>query len=131
MDCTVGLGGHAEAILGASPEVRLLGVDRDPQALGMARQRLERFGSRARLVEADFTDLPDVLEQLGEGLATGVLADLGVSSLQLDSAERGLSFRRNGPLDMRMGNQGPTAADVVNTYSEEAWRIILWQHGDE
>ncbi len=131
MDCTVGLGGHAEAILGASPEVRVLGVDRDPQALAMARERLEQFGSRVRLVEADFADLPEVLEQLGEGLARGVLADLGVSSLQLDSAERGFSFRRNGPLDMRMGNQGPTAADVVNTYSEEALRNILWQHGNE
>lgn len=131
MDCTVGLGGHAEAILGASPEVRVLGVDRDPQALELARDRLEPFGSRVRLVEADFADLPDVLEQLGEGLATGVLADLGVSSLQLDSPERGFSFRRNGPLDMRMGNQGPTAADVVNTYSEEALRDIFWQYGDE
>ncbi len=131
MDCTVGLGGHAEAILGASPEVRVLGVDRDPQALELARDRLEPFGSRVRLVEADFADLPDVLERLGEGLATGVLADLGVSSLQLDSPERGFSFRRNGPLDMRMGNQGPTAADVVNTYSEEALRDIFWQYGDE
>ena len=131
MDCTVGLGGHAHAILGASAEVRFLGVDRDPQALAMARERLEPFGSRVRLVEADFADLPDVLEKLGEGLATGVLADLGVSSLQLDSAERGFSFRRNGPLDMRMGNQGLTAADVVNTYSEEALRNILWHHGDE
>ena len=131
MDCTVGLGGHAEAILGASPEVRVLGVDRDPQALAMARERLEPFGSRVRLVEADFADLQEVLEQLGEGLARGVLADLGVSSLQLDSAERGFSFRRNGPLDMRMGDQGPTAADVVNTYSEEALRNILWQHGNE
>ena len=131
VDCTVGLGGHAEAILGASPEVRVLGVDRDPQALELARDRLEPFGSRVRLVEADFADLPDVLERLGEGLATGVLADLGVSSLQLDSPERGFSFRRNGPLDMRMGNQGPTAADVVNTYSEEALRDIFWQYGDE
>ena len=79
----------------------------------------------------NFTELPEVVEELGEGLAGGVLADLGVSSLQLDSAERGFSFRRNGPLDMRMGNDGPTAADVVNTYSEEELRNILWQYGEE
>ncbi|MCP4202138.1 MAG: 16S rRNA (cytosine(1402)-N(4))-methyltransferase RsmH [bacterium] len=131
VDCTVGLGGHTEAILEASAQARVLGVDRDPQALGVARRRLERFGPRLRLVQADFADLPDVLEQLEEGLAAGVLADLGVSSLQLDSAERGFSFRWNGPLDMRMGNEGPTAADVVNTYSEEELRNILWQHGEE
>jgi 16S rRNA (cytosine1402-N4)-methyltransferase len=131
LDCTVGLGGHAEALLEADPDNRVLGVDRDPQALGLARQRLERFGSRVRLVEADFTELSEVVETLDEGLAAGVLADLGVSSLQLDSAERGFSFRWNGPLDMRMGNEGPTAADVVNTYSEEALRNILWQYGEE
>lgn len=131
MDCTVGLGGHTEAILEACSEARVLGVDRDPQALRLAGERLERFGARVRLVQADFDDLPDVFERYGEGLARGVLADLGVSSLQLDSADRGFSFRRNGPLDMRMGNEGPTAADVVNTYSEEALRNILWQYGEE
>lgn len=131
MDCTVGLGGHTEAILEACSEARVLGVDRDPQALRLAGERLERFGARVRLVQADFDDLPDVFERCGEELARGVLADLGVSSLQLDSADRGFSFRRNGPLDMRMGNEGPTAADVVNTYSEEALRNILWQYGEE
>lgn len=131
VDCTVGLGGHAEAILEAHSENRVLGVDRDPQALALARTRLERFGTRVRLVQAEFSDLPDVVEELGEVLATGVLADLGVSSLQLDSPERGFSFRWDGPLDMRMGDEGPTAADVVNTYSEEALRDIFWRYGEE
>lgn len=131
VDCTVGLGGHTEAILEASSKARVLGVDRDPQALDLARERLARFGSRVRLVRADFADLPEVLERFGEGLVAGVLADLGVSSLQLDSAERGFSFRWSGPLDMRMGKEGPTAADVVNTYSEEKLRDIFWQHGEE
>ena len=131
VDCTVGLGGHAQAILERGPQARLVGVDRDPQALERARARLERFGTRARLVRADFGDLAEVLESLGGELATGVLADLGVSSLQLDSAERGFSFRFSGPLDMRMGSEGPTAADVVNKYSEEQLRKIIWEHGDE
>jgi 16S rRNA (cytosine1402-N4)-methyltransferase len=131
VDCTVGLGGHSEAILETSSQARVLGVDRDPQALDLARERLERFGSRVQLARADFAELPEVLDRFGEGLVAGVLADLGVSSLQLDSAERGFSFRWNGPLDMRMGDEGPTAADVVNTYSEEALREILWQHGEE
>lgn len=131
VDCTLGLGGHAEAILERDANARLLGVDRDPQALEFARERLGRFGSRVQLVEADFSELPAVVEAAGGGLAAGILADLGVSSLQIDSAERGFSFRFSGPLDMRMGNEGPTAADVVNTYSEEALRNIIWQHGEE
>lgn len=131
IDCTLGLGGHAEAVLERGARTRLLGVDRDPRALTIARERLERFGERVRLVEADFTELPEVLAVEAKGLAAGVLADLGVSSLQLDSPERGFSFRFDGALDMRMGTEGPTAADVVNTYSEEALRKIIWEHGEE
>lgn len=131
VDCTVGLGGHAEAILDRDSEVRLLGLDRDVEALRQARERLSRFGSRVRLVEADFAELPAILDRFGEEPVAGVLADLGVSSLQLDSAQRGFSFRAEGPLDMRMGTEGQTAADVINQYSEEALREILWQYGEE
>lgn len=131
VDCTVGLGGHSEAILEHCESARVLGLDRDSQALELAAGRLERFGKRARLVRADFGDIAAVLADSGEGLAAGVLADLGVSSLQLDKAERGFSFRWSGPLDMRMGNEGPTAAEVVNKYSEEALRNILWEYGEE
>ncbi len=131
VDCTVGLGGHCEAILERHSDARVLGIDRDPRALEMARERLRVFGSRVRLVEADFGDLARVLADEGAEPAAGVLADLGVSTLQLDTAARGFSFRRDGPLDMRMGNQGPTAADVVNKYSEEALRNIIWEYGEE
>ena len=131
VDCTVGLGGHAEAILERASGARLLGLDRDAEALRRARERLSRFGSRARLVEADFADLPGILSRLGEGPAAGVVADLGVSSLQIDTAERGFSFRAEGPLDMRMGRQGRSAAEVVNQYSEEDLQRILWQYGEE
>ncbi|MFQ5526568.1 MAG: 16S rRNA (cytosine(1402)-N(4))-methyltransferase RsmH [Thermoanaerobaculia bacterium] len=131
VDCTVGLGGHSEAILEQDAKARVLGVDRDPRALQIAAERLSRFGTRAQLVEAGFEDLPRVMREAGERLASGVLADLGVSSLQIDTAERGFSFRWDAPLDMRMGTEGPTAAEVVNKYSEEALRNIFWEHGEE
>ncbi len=103
VDCTVGLGGHAAAILDSSPAVTLLGLDRDTEALQLASERLARFGDRARLVRARFDQLQEVLADEGIDKASGVLADLGVSSLQLDAGERGFSFRHDGPLDMRMG----------------------------
>jgi len=132
VDCTLGLGGHAEALLERSPEARLLGIDRDPEALGLAARRLERFGERARLVEGNFHHLREVLAGAGvAGGVAGVLADLGVSSLQLDRAERGFSFRFDGPLDMRMGPGSPSAADIVNRSSEEEMERIFREHGEE
>jgi len=103
VDCTVGLGGHAEALLQRGPDARLLGLDRDLAALRMASERLRPFGARVRLAQASFSEVAVVLG--GEEVDGGILADLGVSSLQLDSAERGFSLQREGPLDMRMGEE--------------------------
>jgi len=129
VDCTVGLGGHAEAILDAAPTAVLVGLDRDPRALALARSRLARFGERAALVEADFRRLAEAAG--GRAPFAGVLADLGVSSLQLDEAGRGFSFQRNGPLDMRMGVRGPTAADLVNKCTEGELTDIFRNYGEE
>jgi 16S rRNA (cytosine1402-N4)-methyltransferase len=137
VDATVGLGGHAEALLRRAPEARLLGLDRDSQALERAAARLAPFGDRVRLEQANFHDLEEVVERVGlagvSGIAglAGVLADLGVSSLQLDSAERGFSFRFDGPLDMRMGLAEVTAADVVNQSSEGELVRIFRDYGEE
>ncbi|HYX20078.1 MAG TPA: 16S rRNA (cytosine(1402)-N(4))-methyltransferase RsmH [Thermoanaerobaculia bacterium] len=129
VDATVGAGGHAEALLDAGPRVRLLGLDRDPDALASARVRLARFGERVELRRADFGDLDAVLAD--SPAPAGVLADLGVSSMQLDRAERGFSFRRDGPLDMRMGQSGRSAADVVATASVEELTRIFREFGEE
>lgn len=137
VDATVGLGGHAEALLRRAPEARLLGLDRDSQALERAAARLAPFGDRVRLEQANFHDLEEVVERVGlAGVASvagiaGVLADLGVSSLQLDSAERGFSFRFDGPLDMRMGLADVTAADLVNQSSEGELVRIFRDYGEE
>lgn len=127
----MGLGGHAEAVLEASEAARLIGIDRDPQALAATRERLRRFGDRVRLVEGEFRDLEEILASLGVGAVAGVLADLGVSSLQLDTPARGFSFRFEGPLDMRMGGTGVTAAEIVNHYSEAQLETILREYGEE
>ncbi|MCI0432763.1 MAG: 16S rRNA (cytosine(1402)-N(4))-methyltransferase RsmH [Gemmatimonadetes bacterium] len=127
-DGTVGGGGHAEAILERGPEARLVGVDRDGEALSMARDRLARFGARVRLVRGDYADAALRLE---EPLA-GVLLDLGVSSHQLDEAERGFSFRRGVPLDMRMSSDQPvTAADVLNESTEAELARVFREWGEE
>jgi 16S rRNA (cytosine1402-N4)-methyltransferase len=131
VDCTLGLGGHAEALLSASPEIRLVGVDRDPQALDLARRRLEPYGDRVLYAESDYRDLDAVFDRLDLGKAAGILADLGVSSLQLDRAERGFSFQREGPLDMRMGARGPTAADIVNDTPEADLTQLFKTYGEE
>lgn len=132
VDCTVGLGGHAQAILEAGQGAELIGIDRDPEALEIAAERLSSFGDRVQLVRGDFDELPEILADLGVQRVAGVLADLGVSSLQLDRGRRGFSFRRDGPLDMRMGpSLERTAADVVNGYSEEALQRILSEYGEE
>jgi 16S rRNA (cytosine1402-N4)-methyltransferase len=131
VDATVGLGGHAEALLEAAPEAELVGIDQDPQALALAGERLARFGARVRLVEASFFSLEEVLGDLGIRAVAGVLADLGVSSLQLDTPARGFSFRFAGPLDMRMSNEGLTAADLINAASEGELEKILRDYGEE
>ncbi len=131
VDATVGLGGHAAALLSAHPGFTLLGLDRDPEALALAAEALEPFSGRIRLVAATFDRLPEVLAQLQESAPAAVLADLGCSSLQLDHAERGFSFQQDGPLDMRMGPDGPSAADLVNHAEPEALMRILWDFGEE
>lgn len=135
VDATVGLGGHSVAILQASPEVRLLGIDRDPQALERAARRLAPFGDRVELVAGNFADVATLAAASrlagSGGRAAGVLADLGVSSLQLDTPERGFSFRFDAPLDMRMGGGGPTAEEIVNRYSEADLTRILREYGEE
>jgi 16S rRNA (cytosine1402-N4)-methyltransferase len=131
VDATVGLGGHAEALLRAAPAASLLGIDRDPEALAHAAERLAPFGDRVRLVEGDFHDLAEVAARAGVERAAGFLADLGVSSLQLDTPERGFSFRFDAPLDMRMGRRGETAADLLNRSSEADLEKILRDYGEE
>lgn len=131
VDATLGLGGHAEALLERAPEARLLGIDRDPQALELAARRLARFGDRVRLENANFHHLEPALVRLGFRGVAGVLADLGVSSLQLDTPERGFSFRFDGPLDMRMGLEEVTAADLVNQSSEGQLERIFRDYGEE
>lgn len=131
VDCTVGLGGHARVLLERHPGLRLLGLDRDPEALRRCRERLKPFGGRALLVQGNFHDLAAVWAQEGEGRPQGILADLGVSSMQLDFPERGFSFRNDGPLDMRMGDTGPTAGDIVSEYSETDLERIIKEYGEE
>jgi 16S rRNA (cytosine1402-N4)-methyltransferase len=132
IDATCGLGGHAEAILtAASPTGRLLGVDRDPIAIELAAGRLARFGDRAIVVEGDFSDLRTYAEASDMCPVDGIVADLGVSSLQLDDAKRGFSFMRPGPLDMRMGPRvGATAAELLETYDEEHLMHVLRDFGE-
>jgi 16S rRNA (cytosine1402-N4)-methyltransferase len=131
VDATLGLGGHAEAILESSPDTRLVGVDRDPRALELAARRLERFGDRVRFAHANFHQLEPALAGLGVHEVGGVLADLGVSSMQLDTPERGFSFRFDAPLDMRMGLADRTAADLVNEASEGELEMMIRDFGEE
>jgi 16S rRNA (cytosine1402-N4)-methyltransferase len=130
VDGTVGLGGHAEALLRASaPDGRLLGLDKDGETLERARQRLLPFGNRARLEPADFRE---IAERLGGDRADGILLDLGVSSAQLGEAERGFSFQAEGPLDMRMDrSRGETAADLVNRMRERDLADLIHEYGEE
>jgi 16S rRNA (cytosine1402-N4)-methyltransferase len=132
VDCTVGLGGHAEALLERFGDVELVGLDRDPRALELAGERLRRFGRRVRLAAARFDQLGERLAELGvERIDGGVLADLGVSSMQLDEAARGFAFAREGPLDMRMGEGELTAHEILNRYSEDQLTKILRDYGEE
>jgi 16S rRNA (cytosine1402-N4)-methyltransferase len=133
VDCTVGLGGHSEAILEASNETRVIGIDRDADALSHTSRRLAHFGERFRAVHDDFREINRVLEQLGEQDPAGVVADLGVSSLQFDSPTRGFSFRFDAPLDMRMDptSDDETAADLLLRLSEEEIARIIFEYGEE
>jgi len=134
VDCTLGLAGHSIALLDAHPGLRLVGLDRDPDARAEATRRLAAAGhaDRATVVPAVFDELPDVLTELGIDEVQAVLADLGVSSLQLDRPDRGFSYSTDAPLDMRMDPTGPrTAADVVNTYSRGELTRVLKVYGEE
>ena len=131
VDCTVGLGGHAAALLEAGA-TRVLGIDRDPDALVFAAERLAPWGDRVMLAHADFRDLGRVLDERSVAAVDGVLADLGVSSVQLEEAGRGFSFRRDEPLDMRMDRSaGPTAAEWIARASETEIADTVFQFGEE
>jgi 16S rRNA (cytosine1402-N4)-methyltransferase len=132
VDATLGLGGHAEAILEAFPQARLIGVDRDPDALALAEERLAPHADRATFVHAVYDEIPDVLADLDLPHADGIFFDLGVSSMQLDVRERGFAYAQDAPLDMRMnGTEGMTAADVLNTYPAADLARILRDYGEE
>jgi 16S rRNA (cytosine1402-N4)-methyltransferase len=133
LDGTVGAGGHAEGILLASaPQGRLLGLDLDPKALAISRQRLLPFQGRAILRQASYRDAATVLREIGWGSVDGILLDLGVSSMQVDQAERGFSFRESGPLDMRFNPNGETtAADLVNLLDEKSLADLIYEFGEE
>jgi 16S rRNA (cytosine1402-N4)-methyltransferase len=132
VDATVGLGGHAEALLRAHPQLTLVGLDRDQDALARSRARLAPFGERVHLVHAVYDRMPQVLDSLGIGGVDGVLFDLGVSSLQLDVAERGFAYAQDAPLDMRMDTgTGTTAAEIVNTYAVGDLARVLRDYGEE
>ncbi|HSB08393.1 MAG TPA: 16S rRNA (cytosine(1402)-N(4))-methyltransferase RsmH [Blastocatellia bacterium] len=132
VDCTVGTGGHSHAILSASPETRVIGLDRDLEALAVARRRLAIFEDRIRLIHTNFDEIASVLNQIGISQVDGVLADLGVSSLQLERIERGFSFTADAPLDMRMDQSGEaTASDLVNHLSESELADLIFEYGEE
>ena len=132
VDCTLGLGGHAEAFLTASNRARVIGIDRDAEALTIACARLARFADRLRIAHSNFIDIESVLALMGENEVSGVLADRGVSSLQLNKAERGFSFSSESPLDMRMDvEQRQTAADLVNILAEDKLADLIFEYGDE
>ena len=132
VDATLGLGGHSEAVLSRIALARVVGIDRDPEALRLAGERLSPFGDRFTGVHATYDEIPEVLAGLGLTNADGVLFDLGVSSMQLDLAERGFAYREDAPLDMRMDpTSGPTAADVLNTYPRDELVRVLREYGEE
>jgi 16S rRNA (cytosine1402-N4)-methyltransferase len=132
VDATLGLGGHAEAVLASCRLARVIGIDRDPTALAMAEERLAPFAERFTGVHAVYDQIPEVLREQGLASVDAVLFDLGVSSMQLDVTQRGFAYREDAPLDMRMdGTTGPTAADVLNTYPEADLVRILRAYGEE
>jgi len=131
VDCTVGLGGHARALLEAGAS-RLIGLDRDPAAVAAARAALSGFGDRVDVVHADYRRIAAVLDERGVAKVDGVLADLGVSSMQLDAPGRGFSFRQDDPLDMRMDTTaGPTAAEALRDVDERTLADVIYEFGEE
>jgi 16S rRNA (cytosine1402-N4)-methyltransferase len=133
VDGTLGAGGHARGILEAcAPDGRLLGLDLDPQALALARENLAPYGERVRLFQASYDSLAEVLREIGWKTVDGILLDLGLSSMQLDTPERGFSFQHNAPLDMRFDPDSPTsAADLVNTLPQEELADLIYHYGEE
>ncbi|MEQ1604601.1 MAG: 16S rRNA (cytosine(1402)-N(4))-methyltransferase RsmH [Pyrinomonadaceae bacterium] len=133
VDATLGLGGHSEGILNASETSRVIGIDQDQQALNLATERLRRFGARFLPVQSNFAAITDVVNAAEFGEPDGILADLGVSSLQLDSESRGFSFRFDAPLDMRMdqGSDDETAAELIDRLSHEELANIIYNFGEE
>ncbi len=132
VDTTLGMGGHSHAMLTRFPGLTLVGLDRDTEALALAGERLAAFGERAKLVHTEYDGIGRALDDLGIDEVEGVLFDLGVSSLQLDRVDRGFSYSKDAPLDMRMDpTQGVTAETVLATYSEAELRRIFYQYGEE
>lgn len=132
VDATVGLGGHSDALLTVHPELTLVAFDRDPNALARSRERLAKHGDRVHFVHAVYDRIPEKLAELGMSTVDGLLFDLGVSSMQLDEADRGFAYSKDAPLDMRMDpTVGPTAADVLNTYRIGDLARVLTDYGEE
>src|SRR4051812_8489658 len=132
VDATLGLGGHAEAFLERFPELEFVGLDRDPAALELSGERLSRFGDRVHLVHTVYDRIREVLDDLDIPEVAGVLFDLGVSSMQLDRVERGFSYSKDAPLDMRMDSTSElTAARVLAEYDESELRRIFYEYGEE
>jgi 16S rRNA (cytosine1402-N4)-methyltransferase len=131
VDCTLGLGGHTRALLEAGAS-RVIGIDRDPAAVTIAREALSSYGDRVAVAHSDYRALPQVLDAQGIAAVDGVLADLGVSSMQLDAPDRGFSFRRDEPLDMRMDtSSGATAAEMIAAADEQALADVIYEFGEE
>ena len=136
VDCTLGGAGHSEEILkrlcSMGGKGRLISIDRDPEAIAAATERLSKYGDRSIIVKGNFSELPSILDRLGIGKIDGVTADLGVSSRQLDEASRGFSYMHDAPLDMRMSKgEGMSAYDVINTYTEKELRSVIADYGEE
>jgi len=132
LDATLGMGGHAEAVLERFPQARLVGVDRDREALALAAERLAAYAGRSSFVHAVYDEVPQVLADLGLETVEAALFDLGVSSLQLDEPDRGFAYSQDAPLDMRMDQStGTTAADVLNTYAADELAAVLRDFGEE
>jgi len=132
LDATLGMGGHAEAVLERFPQARLVGVDRDREALALAAERLAAYAGRSSFVHAVYDEVPEVLADLGLETVEAALFDLGVSSLQLDEPDRGFAYSQDAPLDMRMDQStGTTAADVLNTYAADELAAVLRDFGEE
>jgi 16S rRNA (cytosine1402-N4)-methyltransferase len=132
VDCTLGLGGHTEAFLERFPTLRVIAIDRDPQAVALATERLKPFEGRVDFVNTTYDNIDEAIEELGIKKVDAILLDLGVSSMQLDQRERGFAYSYEAPLDMRMDpSKGKTAAEVVNSYSEDELSRIFFEYGEE